>query len=57
MQHTQTYYDKEFAHLGTLPATMKIQNEKGETRWITVSPSEIEAILAVLNDKEAKNAT
>lgn len=52
-----TYYDKEFAHLGTLPATMKIQNENGETRWINVSPSEIEAILKILNEKEANNET
>lgn len=47
-----TYYDKEFSHLGTLAATMKLQNEHGETRWMTVTPEQIEAILAVLNEKE-----
>lgn len=57
MEHTQTYYDKEFTQLGTLPATMKLQNEHGETRWITVSPSEIEAILTILNEKEDNHAT
>lgn len=50
-----TYYEKEFAQLGTLPATMKITNEHGETRWLTVSPAEIEAILKVLNIKEVQS--
>lgn len=49
-----TYYDHEFNKLGTLPATMKLTNEHGETRWITVSPAEIEAILEVLNQKEVE---
>lgn len=49
-----TYYDKEFQQLGTLPATMKLTNEHGQTRWITVSPAEIEAILEVLNRKEVQ---
>ena len=48
----KTYYDKEFKHLGTLSASMKLQNEHGQTRWITVTPDEIEAILAILNAKE-----
>ena len=54
----KTYYDKEFQQLGTLSATMKLQNEHGQTRWITVTPTEIEAILAILNakEKEANNA-
>ena len=54
----KTYYDKEFEHLGTLSATMKLQNEQGQTRWLTVTPDEIEAILAILNakEKEATNA-
>lgn len=50
-----TYYDHEFKKIGTLPATMKLTNEHGETRWITVSPAEIEAILEVLNRKEAEH--
>jgi hypothetical protein len=47
-----TYYDKEFSHLGALSATMKIQNEHGQTRWITVTPEQIDAILAILNKQE-----
>ena len=47
-----TYYDKEFTHLGDLAATMKLQNEQGATRWMTVSPEQIKAILEILNAKE-----
>lgn len=49
-----TYYDHEFNKLGTLPATMKLTNEHGETRWLSVSPTEIEAILEILNRKEVE---
>ena len=49
-----TYYDYEFKRIGTLPASMKLTNEKGETRWITVSPAEIKAILEILNSKEVE---
>lgn len=49
-----TYYDHEFNKLGTLPADIKLISEHGETRWITVSPAEIEAILEVLNQKEVE---
>lgn len=49
-----TYYDKEFSQIGTLSATMKLQNEHGQTRWITVTPEQIEAILAILNKKESE---
>ena len=51
-----TYYDKEFAQLGTLAATMKLQNEQGQTRWITATPEQIEAILAILNKQETEEA-
>jgi hypothetical protein len=47
-----TYYDKEFQQLGELSATLKLQNEQGQTRWMTVSPEQVEAILAVLNQSE-----
>ena len=47
-----TYYDHEFNKLGTGPADMKLISEHGETRWITVSPAEIEAILEILNQTE-----
>lgn len=47
-----TYYDKELSSLGDdTPATMKLQNEHGETRWMTVSPEQIKAILEILNQK------
>lgn len=47
-----TYYDKEFKQLGDLSATLKLQNEQGQTRWMTVSPEQIEAILSILNQSE-----
>lgn len=51
-----TYYDKEFSQLGTISATMKLQNEHGQTRWITVEPEQIAEILAVLNKQETEEA-
>lgn len=52
-QQTPTYYDKEFSHLGdNQPANMQISNEYGQTRWLTVTPDQIQAILAILNEKE-----
>ena len=48
----KTYYDKELAHLGNLSATLKLQNEQGATRWMTVTPEQIQAILEILNAKE-----
>lgn len=47
-----TYYDKEVAQLGTIGACLKLQNEQGQTRWMNVSPEQIEAILAILNQTE-----
>ena len=47
-----TYYDLEFEQLGTLPATMKLQNENGQTRWITLTPEQIAAILEILNKEQ-----
>jgi hypothetical protein len=47
-----TYYEKEFEQLGELSATLKLQNEQGQTRWMTVSPEQVEAILAILNQSE-----
>jgi hypothetical protein len=46
-----TYYDKEFSHLGEIQATMQLRNESGQTRWITVLPDQIQAILEILNKK------
>ena len=51
-----TYYDHEFKRLGDLPASLKLQNEQGQTRWMTVSPEQIVAILEILNkDEESIN--
>ena len=47
-----TYYDHEFNKLGTLSAHLKLQNEHGQTRWMTVTPAQIEAILEILNQTE-----
>jgi hypothetical protein len=47
-----TYYDKEFSHLGDIQATLQLRNESGQTRWITVSPEQIKAILEILNKTE-----
>ena len=52
-----TYYDKELSHLGNLSATLKLQNEQGSTRWMTVTPEQIQAILEVLNSKELEEVT
>ena len=47
-----TYYDHEFKRLGDLSASLKFQNEQGQTRWMTVSPEQIAAILEILNKDE-----
>jgi hypothetical protein len=52
MSTAMTYHDKEFSHLGGETATMKLQNEHGATRWLTVSPEQIKAILEILNKTE-----
>lgn len=50
-----TYYDHEFNKLGTVPgAAMQIVSEQGKTKWMLVSPAEIEAILEVLTRKEVE---
>lgn len=50
-----TYYDYEFKGLGVLSASLKLQNEQGQTRWMTVSPEQVKAILEILNAKELEN--
>ena len=47
-----TYYDKEIKNLGDIPATLKLQNEQGQTRWMTVTPEQIQEILRILNKSE-----
>lgn len=49
-----TYYDYELKQVGNLPAAMKLQNEQGQTRWMTVTPEQIKAILEILNKDEEK---
>lgn len=44
-----TYYDHEVNRLGTLSADLKLQNGHGQTKWMTVTPAQIEAIRAILN--------
>ena len=48
----KSYYESEFYRLGNTPATMQIRNEKGQTRWMTIKPEQIQAILKILT-KEA----
>jgi hypothetical protein len=43
-----TYYDKEFQKLGETQADIKLISEKGETNWMTISPEQVQVILAIL---------
>jgi hypothetical protein len=47
-----TYYDHEIARVGNIPAALKLQNEQGQTRWMTVTPEQIQQILEILNKNE-----
>ena len=47
-----TYYDHEFKKLGNETADLQIWNESGQTRWMTISPEQIKAILEILNKNE-----
>lgn len=51
-----TYYDYEINRLGTLSADLKLHNEHGQTRWMTVTPAQIAAILEILNKTEQVEA-
>jgi hypothetical protein len=44
-----TYYDQEFKQLGNAAANLQIRNESGQTRWLTITPEQIKAILEILN--------
>lgn len=44
-----TYYDYEFKRLNNDAADLKIINESGQTRWMTVTPEQIKEILEILN--------
>lgn len=47
-----TYYDKEISKLGDKQADIKLQSMTGETRWMTITPEQIKAILEILNKGE-----
>lgn len=47
-----TYYDHEIARVGNIPAALKLQNEQRQTRWMTVTPEQIQQILEILNKDE-----
>jgi hypothetical protein len=47
-----TYYDKEFNKLNNSQADLKLIGYFGETRWMTVTPEQIKAILEILNKTE-----
>jgi len=49
-----TYYDKELAKLENSQADIQLRNFNGSTRWLTVSPEQIKAILEILNKDETK---
>ena len=48
-----TYYDHEFKKLGEeSQADLQLRTSNGQTRWLTVSPDQVKAILAILNIDE-----
>jgi hypothetical protein len=47
-----TYYDKEFQKLGERQADIQLRSFDGQTRWMTVTPEQIKAILEILNKAE-----
>jgi len=47
----KSYYESEFSRLGNTPAAMQIRNENGQTRWMTIKPEQIQAILEILNQE------
>lgn len=49
-----TYYDKEVQKLGERQADIQMRSIEGQTRWMTVTPEQIQAILEILNKAEVK---
>lgn len=47
-----TYYDKEIQKLGERQADIQLRSIDGQTRWMTVTPEQIQAILEILNKNE-----
>ena len=52
-----TYYDKEVQKLGNRQADIQMRSIDGQTRWLTVSPEQVQAILEILNAKEKAAVT
>lgn len=49
-----TYYDKEVQKLGERQADIQLRSINGQTRWMTISPEQVKAILEILNKNEVK---
>jgi hypothetical protein len=47
-----TYYDKEFAKIENDQVDLQLIGLHGSTRWMTVTPEQVKAILAILNKDE-----
>jgi hypothetical protein len=48
-----TYYDKEFKKLNNSDhADIKLIGNFGATKWLTITPEQIQAILEILNKEE-----
>ena len=60
--HTMTYIEREFYAVAPLPVLsgdngqfrLKITSERGETKWISITPEEFRAIERVLFESRAK---
>jgi hypothetical protein len=49
-----TYYDKEFSKLENTQADLQLIGLNGATRWMTVSPEQVKAILEILNKDQTE---
>lgn len=49
-----TYYDKEFSKLGDSQTDIKLESFNGATRWMTITPEQVQAILEILNKESNK---
>ena len=47
-----TYYDKELQKLGERQADIQLRSIEGQTRWMTITPEQVQAILEILNKTE-----
>jgi len=51
---TYRYYDTQIQKLGDQSANIQLRNAEGQTNWMTITPEQVQAILAILNKNEAK---